>query len=133
MNGPQILKLMQAATAGTPVAAKLKKATQDMEAIFVKDLLAAMRKTAPKQSFGGSSLGGDMYQDLFDQAIAEASSRNGSLGVGQSIYRQMAPVAVRTAIQNAIRHNATAQTISTVQGKNSLGDRGRNAQVTEKP
>lgn len=103
MNNPQIFKILQAASAAAPAAAKLKKATQDIEAIFIKDLLSAMRRTAPKQSLGGSSLGADMYQDLFDQAISEAGSRNGTLGVGATIYRQMAPLAIRTAIANASR------------------------------
>jgi flagellar protein FlgJ len=101
MSGAQIQKLFQAAAAAAPVATKLKKATQDIEAIFVKDLLSAMRKTAPKQALGGQSLGAEMYQDIFDQAIAEASAKNGTLGIAKTIYRQMAPLAINAAVRNA--------------------------------
>ena len=64
------------------------------------DMLAAMRKTAPKQSLGGSGMGMEMYQDIFDQAIAESTAKSGSLGFGKTIYEQMAPIAIQAAIQS---------------------------------
>jgi Rod binding domain-containing protein len=97
MGNAQILQIARAAAKGGPTLAKLKKATQDIEAIFVKDLLAAMRKTAPRQKLG-NGLGSDLYQDLFDQALSQAASKSGSLGLGKTIYQSMAPVALRAAL-----------------------------------
>ncbi|HRK22653.1 MAG TPA: rod-binding protein, partial [Fimbriimonadaceae bacterium] len=93
-----IFNLMRSAAAAAPVAAKLKKASQDIEAIFMKDLLTAMRRTSPHKAMG-SSYGSDMYMDLVDQAISEGASRNGTLGIGKSIYRQMAPLAIQAAMR----------------------------------
>lgn len=91
---------MQAGAVGAPVAAKLKKASQDIEAIFMKDLLTAMRKTSPHKSMG-SNFGSDMYMDLIDQAISQDAAKSGTLGIGKTIYSQMAPLAIQTAIRNA--------------------------------
>ena len=106
MNGPEISKLISMAAAGAPAAAKLKKATQDLEAIFMKDLLSAMRKTVKHESLG-SSPGTEIYQDLFDQAISESASKNGTLGVAKTIYDQMAPHAIRAAWARAIAEAKT--------------------------
>lgn len=96
----KIFKLVQSAAVAAPVAAKLKKASQDIEAIFMKDLLTAMRKTSHHKAMG-SSYGSDMYMDLIDQAISQDAAKSGSLGIGKTIYRQMAPVAIQVAIRNA--------------------------------
>jgi Rod binding domain-containing protein len=102
MNGTQIGKIITVAAAAGPVAAKLKKTSQEIEAIFVKDLMAAMRKTAEHKSLG-NSLGSDMYEDIFDQALADSTAKSGSLGIGNTIFKQMAPLAVRSAIERALR------------------------------
>lgn len=96
MSGPQISKMIGMAATAAPAAAKLKKATQDLEAIFMKDLLSAMRKTVMHEA-KGSSFGSEMYQDLFDQALSESTSKSGTLGISRTIYDQMAPHAIRAA------------------------------------
>ena len=111
METPNLTRILSAAATGAAVAAKLKKATQDIEAIFVKDLLAAMRRTAKHQSLG-SGLGGEMYQDIFDQAIADASAKQGNLGISKTIYKQMAPVAIRNALRTAAVSAARSQSPS---------------------
>lgn len=95
-----VFNLMRTTAAGAPVAAKLKKASEDIEAIFMKDLLAAMRRTSPHKAMG-STFGADMYMDLVDQAISEGAAKNGTLGIGKTIYRQMAPLAIQAAMRNA--------------------------------
>jgi len=95
-----IFNLMRSAAVAAPVGAKLKKASQDIEAIFMKDLLTAMRRTSPHKAMG-SSYGSDMYMDLVDQAISQDAAKSGTLGIGKTIYRQMAPMAIQAAIRNA--------------------------------
>ena len=68
----------------------LKKAAQGIESIFMKDLLTAMQKSVKKTQWGESS-GSDMYQDLFNQQIAESVSKKGSLGIADMLYRQISP------------------------------------------
>lgn len=67
---------------------ELRKATQGVEALFVQQLLSAMRRTA---SFGDSSSGATaMYQDLMDQAVAQEIARTSRFGIGDLLYRQFA-------------------------------------------
>lgn len=72
-----------------PKLEKLKKSAQGVEAMFVKDLLSAMRKSVPETS-GQSGYGGDVFKDMFDQAFADAMGQSGSLGIGKMIYATLA-------------------------------------------
>lgn len=67
---------------------RLKKATQQFEAVFVKDLLSRMRKgvAAPKNE--GPM--GELARDMMDQAIADEFSRTGALGIGKMLYERLA-------------------------------------------
>ena len=69
---------------------KLDKATKDIEALFFKDLMSAMRQGMPQTSFG-DNYGGEMFKDLFDQSVSSALSQTGSLGIGKVIFRSLAP------------------------------------------
>jgi soluble lytic murein transglycosylase-like protein len=68
---------------------KLQKAVQDFEAIFVNYLLQNMRKTVQKSDDESSDFGGDMMQGMFDLEIAKHVSKNGSLGMGAMLYKQL--------------------------------------------
>ena len=76
-----------------PKLDKLRKATQDMEAVFLKDLLSAMRRTVPENETE-SGFGSEIYKDMLDQALAEASSKSGSMGIAKLVFERMAPVVV---------------------------------------
>lgn len=65
--------------------AKLKKATQGLEAIFAKQLLSEMRKSVQKVSLG-QSMGKEIFEDMMDQTIAENASKGGALGLGKQMY-----------------------------------------------
>lgn len=84
--------------AGAPKLEKLKKACKDLEAVFVKDLLTIMSKSNPKSQFGNAP-GAEIYEDMFHQAVAESAAKKGSFGLGQSLYRTLAPSVLRAAAQ----------------------------------
>lgn len=71
-----------------PELAKLRQATRDVEAIFFKDVLSAMRKTVPDNS-EGHSYGADIYQDLFDTAFSKTAASTGSFGISELLYKNM--------------------------------------------
>lgn len=71
-----------------PKLEKLRQATKDIEALFFKDMLSAMRKTVPDNNIG-MSYGGDIYQDLFDNALSKTASSTGSFGLGDLLYKNM--------------------------------------------
>ncbi len=72
---------------------KLKKATQDFEAVFVGIMLKQMRKSMD----GGNALFGNsseakLYQDMMDDATAAQMSRTGSFGLGNMLYKKLEPL-----------------------------------------
>lgn len=76
-----------AAKRAAPQLKKLKDASQQIEGMFVKDLLTQMQKGAGKSLFGKAP-GADIYQDMFTQAIADSVSKGGHFGIGQTLERQ---------------------------------------------
>ena len=69
--------------------AELKKAAQEFEAVFIRQLLKVMRETIEESSSEGSGLGKGVYTELFDQEIALNMSQRGALGIGDIIYRSL--------------------------------------------
>lgn len=84
---PNIGQNLAAAKEVSTKLADLKKATKGIEAIFVKQMLNEMRKSVNKVHFG-QQLGGDMFDGMMDQAIADQATKNGSFGVADNLYRQ---------------------------------------------
>jgi flagellar protein FlgJ len=70
-------------------AARLKKATEDFEAIFIQSMFKSMRKTIPESGFIEKSAGHDIYRDMMDAEIAKEISRRQSMGLAAQMYRQM--------------------------------------------
>jgi len=59
------------------------------EAMLMQQMMTAMRKTVPTDGLLSSGFANDMYSSMFDQAIVEAGSKSGGLGIAENIYRQM--------------------------------------------
>lgn len=80
---------ISAAKPANPTAdPKLKKAAQGIEASFIKTLLEQMQKGS---SMFGKGAGSGVYQDFFNQAIAENMASRSEFGIADMIERQMAP------------------------------------------
>jgi murein DD-endopeptidase MepM/ murein hydrolase activator NlpD len=80
---------MAKAANGNASADELKSATQEFEALFLGYLLKVMRSTVDPAE-PESSLGKDIYLELFDNEIALNIARTRGLGIGDMIYRQLA-------------------------------------------
>lgn len=69
---------------------RLAEAAKQFEAIFVRQMLSAARKT----DFGGDELfgssGEDTFREMQDARFAELASKNGSFGVAETIEAQLA-------------------------------------------
>jgi murein DD-endopeptidase MepM/ murein hydrolase activator NlpD len=74
---------------GTLRADELKAATEEFEALFLAYLLKVMRSTV-EPAEPESSLGKDIYFELFDNEIALNIARARGLGIGDLIYQQLA-------------------------------------------
>ncbi len=90
---------VQVAQQAAPRLAKLKKVASNIEAVFLKDLLAEMRKSVKKVNLG-QSYGGDMFQDMMDQQMADSASKSSSFGIGKVIYQQFSKDFMRQAVAN---------------------------------
>lgn len=68
---------------------QLAKAAQQFEAIFVRQMLAAARKS----SFGGDVLGSqglDTFRQMQDEHFADLAAQQGSFGLGKMIEARLA-------------------------------------------
>jgi len=67
----------------------LWQASVKFEAMLFQQMMAAMRKTVPKDGLLKHGFAEDVQQSMFDQAIASAAGKQGSLGLAMNIYRQV--------------------------------------------
>lgn len=72
------------------------------EAMLMQQMMSSMRKTVPDSGALTSGFAGNMYSSMFDQAIAETGSKSGSLGIAESIYRQMSEAGSTQAKANPV-------------------------------
>lgn len=89
--------MIQTAVAGARAEGKLHKlqnAANELEASFVKQLLSTMRKSA-QQSHLGQQYGGDSFQQMFDDAVANSVTKRVGLGVADQVFRHSAPEVIR--------------------------------------
>jgi peptidoglycan hydrolase FlgJ len=68
---------------------KLRKACGDFEAIILRQMLAAMRKSVPENEFLGNSDAQKMYQEMHDQKLADNLSEDRGTGLGEMLYKQL--------------------------------------------
>lgn len=98
--------------------AKVKKATQDVEAIFLKQLIGEMRKSSQEGMFG-KGIEGEMYSDFLDEAVAQAMSRGRGVGMASQLYSRMEAATLRkiAAMQKAEKSMEGSKTSPEFSGK----------------
>ncbi len=69
--------------------AKLRKAAEGFEAIFLRQLLKTMRSTVPEGNMYGGGSTGEMYADMVESSLAETMSKQGRLGIANTLYNRM--------------------------------------------
>lgn len=82
-----------AARAGvrTPEGAEkaLKRACQDFEAIFVKQVLSSARMGSPDEGLFGEDVAADIMWDMHNSHFAREISRSRSLGVAKLLFEEL--------------------------------------------
>jgi len=69
--------------------AKLKKVSGEFESIFLGYMLKEMRKTVPDDSLFGKSQAKEIFNDMYDDAMAKELSKAGGIGLAAMIYNQL--------------------------------------------
>ncbi|MFQ5518679.1 MAG: rod-binding protein [Mariprofundus sp.] len=62
------------------------------EAIFVQQMMTAMRKSVPQSGFLPHGFAESMHDSMMDQAITENGTRQGGMGIALQMYRQLESV-----------------------------------------
>jgi len=69
--------------------AQLEKVAEGLETIFLKDLLAEMRKTVPEVSEINNSQAEKVYRNMLDDEYSKLWSRTGGIGLADLIVKQL--------------------------------------------
>ena len=82
--------------------AKLKKACQEMEAVFLNLLLKSMRATVPKSEIGGNGNQTETMQSMLDMEMTRNMAAAGGTGIAGMMYRNLTnPGVAHPAVQPA--------------------------------
>ncbi len=69
--------------------AKLKKACQEMEGVFLNMLLKSMRATVPKSELSDKSMQSETMQSMFDMEMTRNMASAGGTGIADMMYRNL--------------------------------------------
>ena len=69
--------------------AELRKAAEDFEAIFIRQMLRVMRSSIPGGGMFGGGTVGEIYGDMMDNSLGDVLSQRGVLGITDMLYRQL--------------------------------------------
>jgi peptidoglycan hydrolase FlgJ len=84
----------QAADADEKAIADARKAAEQFESIFLRQLLGALEKTGGP---GGSSQGAGIYKSMMVGALADSASANGGIGLADVVFKAMLPPALASS------------------------------------
>ena len=68
--------------------ARLRKASNEFEAIFIQQMLKTMRKSSLESDFVKKSEGEKIFRSMLDEQYAILSAKSGRLGLGEMIFQQ---------------------------------------------
>lgn len=90
------------AGAGNPAAAR--KVAQEFEAMFIAQMLKAMRETVGKETLTSGGRGEETFRSLLDQEYAAEAARTGGIGLARTIERQLVGATDAPAPQSEVSH-----------------------------
>lgn len=73
----------------SPEEARLRRASRDLEGIFVEQLFKAMRDTVPEGGVLSGGTGEEIFTTLLDQHVAGEAAARWERGLGDAVYRQL--------------------------------------------
>lgn len=83
----------QAGAAGSREA-RLRRATRDFEAVFIQQMLKALRETVPEGGLVDGGRSEEMFTALLDEHVATVAADRAQGSLADALYRQFAGRAV---------------------------------------
>ena len=68
---------------------ELRKACEDFEAIFVKQMLKSMKSTINKGGLLNGGFAEEIYDDMLYDEYAKKMTKTANFGIANSLYRQL--------------------------------------------
>ncbi|MGE5379575.1 MAG: rod-binding protein [Methylocystaceae bacterium] len=68
---------------------KLKEACQELESVFLYQMLSAMRSTLSPNPLLGRSQAEEIFQGMLDQEVTKNASKTGTVGLADILYNQL--------------------------------------------
>src|SRR3990172_9199462 len=88
--GPiQAAKQQEALRPGREEEKKLRKISQEFEAIFLSFMMKSMKKSVPEGGVLPQGAGHDLYRQMFDEEIARSLATSKGIGLADVIYREL--------------------------------------------
>lgn len=94
---------MERPRAGENSRSELEQVASSFDAILARQLLREMRDSVLKSSLFGDGLASEVYQEMFDDYLAEAIGKAGGLGLGKMLVQQLEPEQPRLTQEEAIQ------------------------------
>lgn len=79
---------------------KLKKTCNDFESLLLGMMYKEMRKSIPNSELIPQESGREVFQSMLDEELVKESSKNGSLGLGDMLYKQLSKQMTNKYIPN---------------------------------
>ncbi|MBN2656470.1 MAG: rod-binding protein [Spirochaetales bacterium] len=68
---------------------KLKEATVEFEALFIKQMLNSMKKTVTKSGLLDGGMGQEIFEDMLYDEYAKKMAETANLGISDMMFRQL--------------------------------------------
>lgn len=72
---------------------RVRQTAQDLQGVFVGQLLKAMRETVPTDGLTSGGAGEDMFTSMLDEHTATEAPARWHHGIGEALYRQLSAAA----------------------------------------
>lgn len=88
---------------------ELKKACQEFEAIMLDMLYKQMKATVIKSDLLEEDPGREIFESMLEEKLMEQASKRGSLGLAESLYKQLSRQYGRNVPANAAENTQTRE------------------------
>lgn len=95
---------------------ELKKACQEFEGIMLGILYKQMKATIIKSDLVEKDAGTEIFESMMDEALIEKASETGSLGLAESLYRQLSRKSAAGAKNDGTKTVQNSEAISDEEG-----------------